>query len=215
MGGKLPSTADRRVQRTRRALRDAMVTLIVERGWDGFGVQELCDRADVARSTFYTHFADKEELVGGSFDDLRRGIRAQLQEEVENRGRPLGFARALIQHGHEQRRLFLAIVGKRSGLFVQRRFRQVVLELVAEDLAALLPAGPRRDAVVAFVAGAFLELLTWSLEVKAPPSPDEVDALFHELTAPVLAQAAPGAERGSRPAAPSPPVEEREKGRGR
>jgi AcrR family transcriptional regulator len=165
------------------------VTLIVERGWDGFGVQELCDRADVARSTFYTHFADKEELVGGSFDDLRRSIRAQATAG-EDPTHPLAFARGLIEHGHEQRRLFLAIVGKRSGMVVHRKFRELVLDLVREDLEAALPAGPRRPAVIAFVGGAFLELLTWSLEARSPPSAEETDALFRELVRPVLAAAA-------------------------
>jgi AcrR family transcriptional regulator len=188
MREKVPGLADRRVQRTRRALREAMVALILERGWDGFGVQELCDRADVARSTFYVHFADKEELVGGSFDDLRRFIRSQAAAGDEP-ARPLAFTRGLIEHGHEQRRLFLALVGKRSGLFVQRKFRELVLDLVREDLEAALPAGPRRPAVVAFVGGALLELLTWSLETRSPPTPAETETLFRELVLPVLAAA--------------------------
>jgi len=189
MGGKLPSTTDRRVQRTRRALRDALVALILERGWEGFSVQEVCDRADVARSTFYTHFADKEELVGGGFDDLRRGLRAQLAAASGEAARPLAFSRGLIEHAHEQRRLFLAVVGKRSGHLVQRRFRELVLGLVREDLATVLASGVRRDAVVAFVAGAFIELLTWSLESRSPLPPEQVDALFHELVEPVLTAA--------------------------
>lgn len=198
MGGKLPSTADRRVQRTRRALREALVALILERGWEGFSVQDVCDRADIARSTFYTHFADKEELVGGGFDDLRRALRTQLA--ATGRPGPLGFSRGLIEHAHEQRRLFLAVVGKKSGHLVQRRFRELVLDLVREDLAAVLAAGARRDALAAFVAGAFLELLTWSLETKSPPSPEDADALFRELVEPVLAAAGvprPDPPRGS------------------
>lgn len=189
MGGELPNTADRRVQRTRRALREALVALILERGWEGFSVQDVCDRADIGRSTFYTHFADKEELVAGAFDDLRRSLRAQLAAAGGGPARPLAFSRGLVEHAHEQRRLFLAIVGKKSGHLVQRRFRELVLDLMREDLAALFAAGPRRDAVVAFVGGAFLELLTWSLEARSPPSPEETDALFRELAEPVLAAA--------------------------
>jgi AcrR family transcriptional regulator len=185
MGVKLPSTADRRVQRTRRALRDALTALILERGWEGFSVQDVCDRADVGRSTFYTHFADKEELVGGALEDLGKALRAQLAGSGQ--AGPLPFSRGLIEHAHEQRRLFLAIVGKKSGHVVQRRFRELVLSLVREDLAGVLASGPRRDAVVAFVAGAFFELLTWSLEAKSAIAPAEVDALFHELVDPVLA----------------------------
>lgn len=191
MGTNLPSKADRRVQRTRHALRDALVALMLERGWDGFGVQELCDRANVGRSTFYTHFADKEELIAGNFEDLRKFLREQLATAGVDSERPLAFARGLIQHGFEQRRLFLAIVGKRSGHFVQRRFRDLVLALVREDLGGLLPTGPRRDAAVAFVAGALLELLTWSLEAKSPPSAEETEALFRELVEPTLAAVLP------------------------
>lgn len=188
MDGKLPRRRDRRVERTRRALREAMVALIVERGWDGFGVQELCDRADVARSTFYVHFADKEELVAGAFDDLRRFIRAQAAEGADA-AQALAFSRPLVEHGYEQRRLFLALGGKKSGLFVHRKFRELVLGLVREDLEAALPGGQRRAAVVAFVAGAFLELLTCCLETRSPPTPEEADALFRELVTPVLAVA--------------------------
>ncbi len=189
MAEALASKKDRRVLRTRRALRDALIALILERGWDGFGVQDLCERANVGRSTFYTHFADKEELVAGNFEDLRRMLRAQFAAEDESRGHPLAFARGLIQHAHEQRRLFLATVGKRSGQFVQRKFRDLVLDLVREDLSGIMPAAPRREAATAVIAGAFLELLTWSLEAKSPPSPEETDALFRELAGPVLVAA--------------------------
>jgi AcrR family transcriptional regulator len=192
MGVKLPSAADRRVQRTHRALREALLALMIERGWDGFSVQDVCDRADVGRSTFYTHFADKEELVGGSFEDLRRTLRAQAAAASGADPRPLAFSRGLIEHAHEQRRLFLAIVGKRSGHLVQRKFRELVVGLVRDDLAGVLPAGQRRDAAAAFLAGALLELLTWSLETKSSLETEALDVLFHQLAAPVLAEAGRG-----------------------
>jgi AcrR family transcriptional regulator len=188
MGGKIPRTDDRRVQRTRRALRDALVALILERGWEGFSVQDLCERADVGRSTFYIHFADKEELLGWGFDDLRDGLLG-LQASEGGPARPLRFSRGLIEHACEHRPLFRALVGHQSGTVVLRRFSALVRELVREDLSALLPAGPRRDATIAFVAGAFLELLSWSLELRSPPTPAEVEARFQELAGPVVAVA--------------------------
>jgi AcrR family transcriptional regulator len=202
MGGKLPEKDDRRVQRTRRALREALIALIVERGWEGFSVQDVCDRADVGRSTFYTHFADKEDLVAGGLEDLRTTLRAQVVAPAGDDGRPLGFSRGLVEHAHEQQRLFRALIGKRSGQLVQKMFRQMVLELVREDLGGRLPAGPRRDGAAAFLAGAFFELLTWSLEARSGLGPEEVDALFQELAGPVLAAAGATAARargGERP----------------
>ena len=59
---------------------------------------------------------------------------------------------------------------------------------------ARLPAGGRRDAAAAFLAGALFELLIWSLEARPPTTAEEADALFHELAGPVLAAA--GVARG-------------------
>jgi AcrR family transcriptional regulator len=187
MDVKTPKSTDRRVLRTRRALREALMALLSERGWDAVSVQDLCDRADVGRSTFYMHFADKEELVIGGLDDLRKELRAQRAAEPGARVDGLGFARGVIEHAHEQQRLFRAIIGKHSGHAVQQRFRQFVIALVKEDLTGLGLAGRPRDAIAHYVAGAFLELLTWWLDGRSPLQPAEVEDLFRRLTTPVLA----------------------------
>ncbi len=167
---------DRRVARTKRTLRDALVALILERGWDTIRVQDVCDRADVGRSTFYTHFADKEELLLSGFDDLK----VQLKGLAEI-GKPLGFVRPLVEHAAENQRMFKALVGRRSGQVVQRRFRALVLELVAEDLAPKVD-----DAMVHAVAGALLELVTWAVDGRTSIDADAVIAAFQRFSGPAL-----------------------------
>jgi AcrR family transcriptional regulator len=191
MGAKYPKTNDRRVQRTRRTLREALVSLLLQRGWEGVSVQDICDRADVGRSTFYTHFADKEELLVGGFDDLRQALRAGSGPAPDAKA-PLRFARGLIDHASENQRLFLALVGKRSGYVVLKRFRDMVVALVREDLAGLRGTGPARDAAVHYLAGGFLELLTWWLESRNSLSPEEVERLFLEMAAPAIELAGRG-----------------------
>jgi AcrR family transcriptional regulator len=61
---------DRRVQRTRRLLHKAL-SLILEKKYESITVQELLDRADVGRSTFYMHFQDKDELLLSGFQYLQ------------------------------------------------------------------------------------------------------------------------------------------------
>jgi AcrR family transcriptional regulator len=187
MGERQPGSDDRRVRRTRRALADAFAQLIVERGWDGFSVQDLCTRADVGRSTFYLHFADKEEVLAGAFADLGKELRARLA--LAGSSRPLGFSRGLLDHAHGHLRTYRALVGRRAAQVLQGRMRALVMELVREDLAARLPASPRREAAAAFLAGALFELLIWSLEARPPVAAEEADALFHELAEPALAVA--------------------------
>ena len=180
MGAKTPNEADRRVQRTRRTLREALIALMIERGWDAVSVQDVCERANVGRSTFYTHFADKEELLVGGFEDLRRMIRAQLASATSPT-EPLRFARGIIEHAYENQRLFRALVGKRSGQLVLTRFRELIVDLVQEDLSPVCQPGPRKDAVAHFIAGAFLELLAWWLEGRSPLLPADVEQLFLQL----------------------------------
>ena len=54
---------DRRIQRTQQLLRDALMELIVEKGYEDISVQDITDRANVARTTFYLHYKDKDELL--------------------------------------------------------------------------------------------------------------------------------------------------------
>src|SRR4051812_15011818 len=73
-GGPVVDAADRRVRRTRRNLTDALIGLILERGYEAITVQDILDRADIGRSTFYAHFRDKDALLLSCFDDLREDL---------------------------------------------------------------------------------------------------------------------------------------------
>jgi AcrR family transcriptional regulator len=175
---------DRRVPRTHRALREALLHLIRERGWDGVRVQDVCERADVGRSTFYLHFADKEELLVSGFGDLRKALRAHLAGAS---GEPLDFALALMEHARDFKEVYKAMLGRRTGLLIQRSFMDVLKELVAEDLArAAAPGNVVPEVAVSYVAGAFWEVLSWWFEQRKPPPAEELAAVFKRLTLPLL-----------------------------
>src|SRR3954447_21575352 len=107
----MDAAPDRRVQRTRRHLREALMALILERGWDAVSVRDVCEKADVGRSTFYVHFADKENLLLSGFDDLH----AAMDEIRSHAGAPFGFIEPLIVHVAEHKRLLQAVLGRQSG----------------------------------------------------------------------------------------------------
>jgi AcrR family transcriptional regulator len=54
---------DRRIRRTRAALRQALIGLVLERGYDAVTIRDVVDRANVGRSTFYAHYPSKEDLL--------------------------------------------------------------------------------------------------------------------------------------------------------
>jgi AcrR family transcriptional regulator len=177
---------DRRVQRTRDALRASMITLLEERGWDDINIQDLCELANVGRSTFYLHFQNKEELLVGGFDDLRAWIRMQaVQRKTETDAMP--FVRGLIEHVYEQRNLFRSIIGRRSGHVVQKRFREMVCRLVEEE--GVPPhAGWKQKAGARYIAGALVELLAWWVDSGKGHTADEIEEFFYQLTLPSIRQ---------------------------
>jgi AcrR family transcriptional regulator len=179
---KASAARDRRVERTRRALRTALFAAIVERGWDRVSVRELCRRARVARSTFYLHFADKEELLLSGLDELR----AELERVVERSpAGTLSFVRPLVEHVRAHDRL-RSLVDKRSGRAVLRRLTEIVVALLELDFPPLAPVSARRQATLRFAAGALVELLTWWATTRSSLSAGELTELYRELTRPAL-----------------------------
>jgi AcrR family transcriptional regulator len=177
---------DRRVQRTRDALRTALLALMVERGWDAVDVQALCDRANIGRSTFYQHFANKEELLKQNFAGLRDALLSKAAQASDRS--PLGFVPPLLVHVHEFQAVFRALIGRRSGHYVQDRFRELLVELVQ----AGLPGSERRarawpvEAQMHYLAGALFEMLVWWLGSNRPHRPEEIEQLFARWSQAVL-----------------------------
>jgi AcrR family transcriptional regulator len=175
-----PSPADPRATRSRKRLRDALFALAFERGWDAVSVQQICARAGVGRSTFYVHFADREDLLLGAF---------QGEHIVSGavRSRPLGFVRPLVQHVQEHRALYHVLSGTSCERAVRRRFLQVVTELIETDLASRAAPSPQRTAAVRYLAGAYFETLSFWLEPRNQLSGGEIERMLLQFSAPVIA----------------------------
>ena len=71
---------DRRVRRTQRALREAFIGLVLEHGYDAVTVEDITERADVARATFYAHFDDKEQLLTTLFGEITTELTDRLTQ---------------------------------------------------------------------------------------------------------------------------------------
>lgn len=175
---------DRRIERTRTALRTALLELMQERGWDEIDVQTLCARANVGRSTFYQHFPNKEELLKASFAGLKSALMAEASSNGTAAG-ALGFVPALVDHVHEMQHLFRALLVRRSAHYVQDRFRELLIEMVLAD------APPARRSWQAaarahYLAGALFELLVWWLGSNRPHKPREIELLFRQWTTAVM-----------------------------
>ena len=180
MSAKSPNLKDRRVQQTNTRLREAFISLVHERGYEGVAIRDVVQRAGVGRSTFYTHFGDLEEL----HEQWLKDFPAQ-----SNGCRPLlDFAHAFLEHAQPQRGSWHGLGRKRDGAAIQRRFRQHLVALARAELIQIVPQ--QRPAVIdvvsRYLAGAFAEVLFWWIDGQVRISHAEIDKLFYRLTEPVL-----------------------------
>src|SRR5688572_29080610 len=110
---------DRRVTRTRRLLQDALVALVLEKGYEAVTVQEVLDRADVGRATFYAHFANREALLLSVFEMMRGELREAMgglrSGDIGRFGEGVGVLGPLFAHAAQHRRLYRALLNSRGG----------------------------------------------------------------------------------------------------
>jgi len=175
---------DQRVERTREVLGDALVKLVQEKPFDAITVQDVLDRAGVCRSTFYTHFRDKNDLFLTDVDDFFELMATMLVRRKDSSDR-VAPVRELFAHIAEMRGFYSALV--ESGRI------QDVLELAQGHLARGIEqrlgdtpeacgiSTERRAAVAQTFAGALLSMLAWWIDHQASGSPDQMDQLYHRL----------------------------------
>jgi AcrR family transcriptional regulator len=189
---------DRRVQRTRQLLLNALLSLIQEKGFEALSVQDIIDRANVGRATFYAHFENKEDLLVSGLEDFRTAIkehqRRLLREAARSDERSFLFSQEVVAHVSAHRAVFRAMVGKRSGAVVQRVFQKILVELVREDVKVMSPRGGEGsipvEAVVQYIAAGLWGLLSWWMDAKTPLPAEEVSAALRRLAIPAVKAAA-------------------------
>ncbi|RUT95980.1 TetR/AcrR family transcriptional regulator [Mesorhizobium sp. USDA-HM6] len=182
----MPREIDRRAARTRKALHQALLTLMLRKGYEALSVQDIIDEADVGRSTFYAHYTGKEDLLRSGFQMLRAELKEAQSASRARAGAPhddpLGFSTAMFEHAARYADHYRTMIGGRGGAVTENEIRLILSEMVRQELPPTFDddAIPR-DFVVQFIVGAFLTALNWWFERKPKLSPSQIDVMFRSL----------------------------------
>lgn len=188
-------STNRRVRRTHRSLHNALMSLILEKNYDSVTVQQILDRADVGRSTFYAHFDGKDELLLSGADDLRNTLDAALQEERLSTKRHdvvIGFSGAMFEHAHEYRNVYYALLHTQGWPLFRQRLQEILQELIRRECKAEIQKLRKAesevpvDLFVQYLTSAFLSVLTWWLDRRSRLAPKEINDVFHSLISPTI-----------------------------
>jgi len=175
---------DARVRKTRDALGDALVELMQEKPFDSITVQDVLDRANVGRSTFYSHFSDKEDLQLSDADEFFEGISMALSAHGDKSERVFPV-KEFFQHVFEARQFISALMasGKMQDNMelAEAHFARGIEQRLNEiPRAASIPPAERPLVAVAH-AGAIVSLLrSWMGRGMKEPA-EEIDKLFHRM----------------------------------
>ena len=185
------------MQRTRRLLHKALMSCILEKKYESITVQEVLDRADVGRSTFYMHFRDKDELLVSGFGELQSLLTsAQAASAVlpgKSYERVIGFSLAMFEHANEYRRVNSALFGSSAEAIVRRQIHSVLAGLVGKEVEMEFRRRRRANRAVSpellsyFLVSTYISVMSWWLKAKNPVPPKEIDAAYRHLVLPCLA----------------------------
>ncbi len=178
---------DRRVARTRATLHDALLALIPDKGYEAITVCDICKRAKVARSTFYTHYTGKDDLMRSGFKTLRNlvGGPHKVGSMPHNpKQRELAFSRAMFEHARGHAHLHRTLMGSRGGTIALDMIRHTLSDVVRRELLAAdnkAKDALDREVAVSYVVGAFMGVVAWWLEGGAKLPIERIDGMFRRL----------------------------------
>lgn len=175
---------DARVRKTRDALGDALVELMQEKAFDSITVQDVLDRAGVGRSTFYSHFRDKEDLQISDADEFFEGLSMALSAHGDRSERVFPV-KEFFEHVSEARQFISALLasGKMQDNMelAERHFARGIEHRLNEISRAAILSPSERSLMAAANAGALISMLRWWMEKGMKEPAAEMDRLFHRM----------------------------------
>ncbi len=131
MKAKDEKAVDRRVQKTKKYLTQALIDLILEKGYEKVTIQDIIDRANIGRSTFYTHYESKEQLLFDGHNNLNIPI-FSYDSCSDKRTGEITFEN-LFDHVAQNQRLAKAMLGKNSGNMILEFYRKNLASMILEQ----------------------------------------------------------------------------------
>lgn len=189
-----PPVPDKRISRSRRAIRKAFIDLSREGGIDGFTVNDLCERADVNRGTFYNHFRDKDQLMSILQCEFMEGLEAIRDEmaaidildlaKMKLTSKPLPQLVHLFDYLRQESDFLCVMLGSGGDAKFGGRFKDT---LCREFITGLLHRKYRENPTafvnyyIAFYSAAYLGVITEWLNTGMAESSEEMARIAMRL----------------------------------
>jgi AcrR family transcriptional regulator len=162
-----------------------MMELLLEKPYEALTVQDILERANIGRSTFYAHYYDKQDVLE-SITGQMLDLFSQGMQQTEDRTELLPDLE-LFRHAQQMQKQLQVLLKGQSGEVLLKTTQALLSKNIEQNLAALSEKrslSVPHEVVSQYLAGAFLNLLKWWIEAEMPYSPERMDEMFQQLAMP-------------------------------
>ena len=181
-----PEKKDRRTRKTRQLLRDTLLTLLKEKRYEDVSVQDIIARADVARSTFYVHYVDKDDLLTGSHGIFAENLGEQMLAHAGESGSAFS-SRTWFYHIQAQGDI-LKVIAKDSAMeLAMKTLHGIIHDSVQKGMQAHAPiknASVPLPLIVDYLTDTLMTLIKWWFKDGMRSTPEQMDEMFQQLVMP-------------------------------
>ena len=185
---------DRRQQKTRMAIFDAFSALLSEKPYSKITIQNIIDRANIGRSTFYAHFETKdsllEEMCQELFDHIIEGVMNDNHpsDHHMDSNEPDPVFCHLLQHIAANTNHVRELLTSESSDFFLKYFKASLSTLIASYLLKDHPLykDVPEDFLLNHISGSFVEMVQWWVRRKMKETPEELYRYFQSVISPLL-----------------------------
>ena len=190
---------DRRVQRTIQSLRAALLELIKEKDYDDISIEEITERANVGRTTFYLHYKDKEDLLmeeisaimyerDQALSEIPFSVWVPVSEEDLKKNIALQPLLLVFEHIHNNSELYYLLLKSTNSSKIVERIRKVSTDAIVQFVEAKMQTDPIPllsevpiEFFAAFFSGALISVVSWWIKEDMRHSPEEMTNMFRSL----------------------------------
>ncbi len=176
--------------RTRKQLIQAAVELTLEKGYESVTVQDITDRADLGRGTFYVHFKDKEDVLWTAiqigFQETEAKVHSQFKEGPLPARLEYYYYLNVFHHAEYNQALYRIMLGRQGSSTLKARVQEYFVSELTRDISFLpnqlfSEFSVPKEILVQMITGAVMNLMLWWLETPNNYSPEEMAGMLYEM----------------------------------
>lgn len=178
---------DRRTKRTKNAIYNAFTELLLKEKYSKITIQEIIDLADIGRSTFYSHFETKDELLKSMCTDMFDEMHSN--NLTLSSGNPHSMITDILYHIKENEKIIKGVFVSESGELFMNYFKAYFNSQIEQHLLASYDERVTdipKDFLINHISGSFLEMVKWWVSGNMKHTPEELSSYFISVISPVV-----------------------------